>query len=143
MQLKRQSDDITKSLERAREDQSELAKSVKQEAQKTELIIRQYEDLLEEISNRFRNTRGYYIEEEINKETENVNSTIIQLTDELEKRQCMVNELKSQLSMIQPVVPEDILTIFGKQELDNKVKELSEKLEALIEKRKILLQKPE
>ncbi|XP_022828295.1 putative leucine-rich repeat-containing protein DDB_G0290503 [Spodoptera litura] len=143
MQLKRQSDDITKSLERAREDQSELAKSVKQEAQETELIIRQYEDLLEEISNRFRNTRGYYNEEEINKETENVNSTIIQLTDELEKRQCMVNELKSQLSMIQPAVPEDILTIFGKQELDNKVQELSEKLEALIEKRKILLQNPE
>uniref|UniRef100_A0A2H1VCA9 SFRICE_018184 n=1 Tax=Spodoptera frugiperda TaxID=7108 RepID=A0A2H1VCA9_SPOFR len=142
MQLKRQSDDITKSLARAREDQNELANFVKQEAQETELIIRQYEDLLEEISNRFRNTRGYYNEEEINKETENINTTITQLTDELEKRQSMADELKSQLNMIVPAVPEDILTIFGKQELEDKMKELSEKLEALIEKRKILLENP-
>ncbi|KAF9808150.1 hypothetical protein SFRURICE_008653 [Spodoptera frugiperda] len=142
MQLKRQSDDITKSLARAREDQNELANSVKQEAEATELIIRQYEDLLEEISNRFRNTRGYYNEEEINKETENINTTITQLTDELEKRQSMADELKSQLNMIVPAVPEDILTIFGKQELEDKMKELSEKLEALIEKRKILLENP-
>ncbi|XP_035450603.2 lamin-like protein [Spodoptera frugiperda] len=142
MQLKRQSDDITKSLARAREDQNELANSVKQETEATELIIRQYEDLLEEISNRFRNTRGYYNEEEINKETENINTTITQLTDELEKRQSMADELKSQLNMIVPAVPEDILTIFGKQELEDKMKELSEKLEALIEKRKILLENP-
>lgn len=39
MQLKRQSDDITKSLARAREDQNELANSVKQETEQTELIM--------------------------------------------------------------------------------------------------------
>lgn len=50
-------------------------------------------------------------EEEINKETENINTTIMQLTDELEKRQSMADELKSQLNMIVPAVPEDILTI--------------------------------
>ncbi|KAF9423549.1 hypothetical protein HW555_001104 [Spodoptera exigua] len=140
MQLKRQSDEITKSVEKARETQSELAKSLKQEEQATELVIRQYEDLLEEIANRFRNTRGYYNEEEINKQTEKNNTTIKQLTEELEKRQEMVDELETQLNMIQPAVPEDILAVFGKQDLDNKVKELSEKLEALIEKRKTLLE---
>ncbi|KAH9631231.1 hypothetical protein HF086_013278 [Spodoptera exigua] len=81
-----------------------------------------------------------YNEEEINKQTEKNNITIKQLTEELEKRQEMVDELKTQLNMIQPAVPEDILAVFGKQDLDNKIKELSDKLEALIEKRKPLLE---
>ncbi|KAJ8723308.1 hypothetical protein PYW08_003220 [Mythimna loreyi] len=139
MQLKRQSDEINKSVERARDAQRELVKSLKQEAHDTDLLIRKYEDSLEEIADRFRKTRGYYNEDEITKETENVNTTSKQLEEELEKRQNMVDELKSQLEMIQPAVPEDVLTIMGKIELDAKVKELTENLEALINKRNYLL----
>ena len=39
MQLKRQSDDINKSVERARETQRELATALKQETQETELLM--------------------------------------------------------------------------------------------------------
>ncbi|XP_021181741.3 lamin-like protein [Helicoverpa armigera] len=139
MQLKRQSDDISNSVERARETQSELAKSVEQEAQETELLIRQYEDTLQEIADRFRKTRGYYHEEEVNKETENVNAKVSELEDELQKRQAMVDELKSQLNQLKPSLPEDLLEIIGKVELDAKVKELTEKLEALNDKHKLLV----
>uniref|UniRef100_A0A2A4K476 Uncharacterized protein n=1 Tax=Heliothis virescens TaxID=7102 RepID=A0A2A4K476_HELVI len=139
MQLKRQSDDITNCVERARDTQSELAKSVEQEAQETELLIRQYEDTLQEIADRFRNTRGYYNEDEVNKETENVNVKIAELEDELQKRQGMVDELKSQLDQLQPSLPENLLAIMGKEALDAKVKELTEKLETLNDKHNLLV----
>ncbi|XP_075975721.1 uncharacterized protein LOC142976319 [Anticarsia gemmatalis] len=141
MQLKRQSDDITKSLERARENRSELTELLKQEEQETELQIRQYEDTLEEISERFRKTRGFYNEDEINIETEKVNAIITGLEDELGKRQSMADELKRQLDMLRPEIPEDLLTSMGKADLDSKVEELNEKYQALIKKRDSILNK--
>lgn len=62
-----------------------------------------------------------------------------ELEDELQKRQAMVDELKSQLNQLKPSLPEDLLYIIGNVELDAKVKELTEKLEALNDKHKLLV----
>ncbi|XP_026734097.1 uncharacterized protein LOC113498316 [Trichoplusia ni] len=139
MQLTRQSDDITKSVERARENHAELTESMKQETRDTELLIRQYEDSLQEIADRFRKTHNYYNEEEVNAETEKVNTTILDLEEEIQKRQCMVDEFKQQLNQLQPDLPEDLLVIMGKLELDKNVKDLTEKYDLLVEQRNLLL----
>ncbi|CAB3226787.1 unnamed protein product [Arctia plantaginis] len=141
MQLKRQSDDLSKSIEKARATQSELTELLKKEEQETKLQVRQYEDSLEEIAEKFRKSRGYYDKEEVNKETEKINIVTLKLENLLQKRQNIIDELKQQLNMLQPDIPEDILELFLKKDLDTQVKELTEKYEGLLQKRNSIADK--
>ncbi|CAH0586947.1 unnamed protein product [Chrysodeixis includens] len=139
MQLTRQSDDITKSVERARENHAELTELMKQETRDTELLIRQYEDSLQEIADRFRTTHKYYNEDEVNAETDKVNTAILELEEEIQKRQCMVNEFTQELNQLQPDIPEDLLVIMGKMDLEKNIKDLTDKYDLLVEQRNTLL----
>ncbi|XP_030025485.2 uncharacterized protein LOC115444015 [Manduca sexta] len=111
MQLKRQSEDVSKSLENARENRSELTNLLTEEEREIESQIRQYEDSLQEKADRFRKTRGFYNEEEVTKETEKIFAKITELEEELTRRKDVVDELKLELNAVQPEVPENLLDI--------------------------------
>ncbi|XP_063826502.1 protein Daple-like [Ostrinia nubilalis] len=111
MQLKRQCDDITKTLERARANRDDLAGSLKREEQEMELLIRKYEDSLREKAERFRKTSSFYNEDEMKAELEKANNSIKDLEDEMMNHQNIVDELKRTLDELQAEVPENLLAI--------------------------------
>ncbi|XP_028176236.1 coiled-coil domain-containing protein 18-like [Ostrinia furnacalis] len=139
MQLKRQCDDITKTLERARANRDDLAGSLKREEQEMELLIRKYEDSLREKAERFRKTSSFYNEDEMKAELEKANNSIKDLEDEMTNHQNIVDELKRTLDELQAEVPENLLAILGKSEMDEEVKTITAKYDAVLEKRNHLL----
>ncbi|KAJ2951097.1 hypothetical protein O0L34_g5480 [Tuta absoluta] len=135
MHLKMQSEEMAKSLEKAREDCSDIENSSHREKQEMELLVRQYEDLLREKTARFRETRAFFNESEMNREIEKVQELKSDLEQQLEARQNAVEAMKRQLENLTPVVPENLLDIIGKHELDAKVMSLSKKCDVLQKKR--------
>ncbi|XP_012551326.2 uncharacterized protein LOC114245622 [Bombyx mandarina] len=135
MQLKRQCEDISKSLETAQTNRNHLKELIMDEENETEKLIRQYEDSLREKADRFRNTRGYYNEDEVTSEYNNVISSLNDLQLQHDELKSTVEELKRQLQAIVPEIPDDILNIVGKTELAEKIKELTEKCATLTEHR--------
>ncbi|XP_047531386.1 trichohyalin-like [Vanessa atalanta] len=111
MQLKRQSEEVSEALERARLNRSELEDLLKQEERDTELGIRRYEDTLRELADRFRKSRSLYNEEEMNTKQEVAKETNSKLLNEETALRREVSELKKELSDVQADVPEDILSI--------------------------------
>ncbi|XP_013190513.1 uncharacterized protein LOC106134914 [Amyelois transitella] len=136
MQLKRQCDGITSSLEKARQCRGELADSLKREEQDAEALIRKYEDTLRDKANRFRRTRSYYNEEETRNEIDKVNNVVIELENEKKNLQAAVEELKRQLEALEPAVPENLLEILEKPKLEETVNLLSQKYKELYAQRK-------
>ncbi|KAL0880199.1 hypothetical protein ABMA27_002662 [Loxostege sticticalis] len=139
MQLKRQCEDITKTLERARGNRDDLAGSLKREEQEMELLIRKYEDSLREKADRFRNTSSFYNEDEMRVELKKANNAIEELEEEMTNRENTVAELKRRLDELQAEVPENLLAILGKAELDEEINAATAKYDALLEKRIHLL----
>ncbi|XP_050348899.1 uncharacterized protein LOC126772543 [Nymphalis io] len=139
MQLKRQSEEVSEALERARMTRSELEDLLKQEERITELEIRRYEDTLRELADRFRKSRIFYNEEEINNEQKVVKETNSKLLNEETALRRKLSELKKELSDIQADVPEDILSIIGQMDLEKKLKSLTAQCDTLRSKRDYLL----
>ncbi|XP_026489786.1 coiled-coil domain-containing protein 158-like [Vanessa tameamea] len=139
MQLKRQSEEVSGALERARLNRSELEDSLKQEERDTELGIRRYEDTLRELADRFRKSRSLYNEEEMNTKQEVAKETNSKLLNEETALRREVSELKKELSDVQADVPEDILSIIGQIELEKKLKSLSAQCDSLRSERDYLL----
>ncbi|XP_059057533.1 cingulin-like [Achroia grisella] len=139
MQLKRQCEAITKELEVARGKRSGLVDLLKREEQEMELQICNYEDSLRAKAHRFRTSCNYYNELEIENEMKKVNATIAELQNEMKNRQCVVEELKNQLDALHPDVPENLLEIIGKTELEEELNNVIKKLEVLTEQRMQLL----
>ncbi|XP_049872887.1 uncharacterized protein LOC126371614 [Pectinophora gossypiella] len=131
MYLKMQSEDLAKSLEKAREEYNDMSVAYNQENRETELLIREYEGLLREKTTRFRQTRACFNEKEMTRETETIDDANLELETEIANRRSVVEEMKRQLDELAPNVPEDLLIIVGKKQLDDEVKFLSEKNDAL------------
>ncbi|KAI5646004.1 hypothetical protein NE865_01897 [Phthorimaea operculella] len=135
MHLKMQSEEMAKSLEKVREDCSDIENSSNSEKQEIELLVRQYEDLLREKTARFRETRAFFNESEMNREIEKVNEIKSDLEQQVADRRNTVEAMKRQLENLTTDVPENLLDIIGKNELEDKVKSLSKKCDALQKKR--------
>ncbi|CAB3254785.1 unnamed protein product [Arctia plantaginis] len=143
MQLKRQSDDLSKSIEKARATQSELTELLKKEEQETKLQVPVETNsvAIHAGLSPVNSHRCAQDKEEVNKETEKINIVTLKLENLLQKRQIIIDELKQQLNMLQPDIPEDILELFLKKDLDTQVKELTEKYEGLLQKRNLIADK--
>ncbi|XP_026749112.2 structural maintenance of chromosomes protein 2-like isoform X1 [Galleria mellonella] len=131
MQLKRQCDDITTALETARGKRSDLVDLLKREEQEMELQICNYEDSLRAMANRFRTTSNYYNEIETKNKMNEVEDEITELENEIKNRQLVAEELRNQLESLRSDVPENILEIIGKTELEEKLNNVMKKLETL------------
>ncbi|KAM3965025.1 uncharacterized protein ACR2FA_000922 [Aphomia sociella] len=75
----------------------------------------------------------------MNNEVEELNNTLTELQNDMNNRQSVVNELKSQLDALHPDVPENILDLIGKYQLEEKLKVVKMKLETLSDQRKNIL----
>ncbi|CAH2084780.1 unnamed protein product [Euphydryas editha] len=138
MQLKRQSEEVSDALERARRNRSELEDLLKQEERDTELEIRRYEDTLRELASLFRSSRAFYNEDEIKSELEMVEEMNSSFVNEERKLQCNISELKRELTSLRTDIPEDILATIGRKELEQKFKSVSDQCETLQSKRDYL-----
>ncbi|CAH0675588.1 unnamed protein product [Chilo suppressalis] len=141
MQLKRQCEDITKELDCARENRNQLTDLLKRDERNVELLIRNYEDTLRGKADRFRETSSFYDEDIMRLEIEKVNNTMNELEIEMGKREKVVGDLKFQLDHLESDIPEDLMNIVGKAELEEKVKEITEKYKTLCNSKDRLLQK--
>ncbi|CAG9787751.1 unnamed protein product [Diatraea saccharalis] len=141
MQLKRQCEDITKELETARENRNRLTDLLKQDEKYIDQLIGNYEDSLRKKADRFRETSSFYNEDLMRLEIEKVNNTINELQADKTNREKVVENLKVKLNSLEPDVPEDLLKILGKIELEEKIIEIAKKYEALCDRQKQLFQK--
>ncbi|XP_041979922.1 golgin subfamily A member 6-like protein 10 [Aricia agestis] len=131
MQLQRRCEQIDGAVERAQRTRRELDAQCKQEDRDIEIEIRKYEDALRDIADRFRNSRALYCEEDMKSELRIIEGVITDLKTEEQRRTDEVRELSNTLKNLRSDIPEDILIIVGKPELDNKLKRLSTECDTL------------
>ncbi|KAJ0183301.1 hypothetical protein K1T71_001277 [Dendrolimus kikuchii] len=132
IQLKNQCDDLNKNLEHIRSIRAQLVNSIKQEENDLELLIKKYEDSLKQRADRFRQTRSYYNEEEMKVIVNEELKKISELENLREMQLNAVEYLKKKLDDVKPNVPNNILSILGKSQIDVKINELTKKFEALM-----------
>ncbi|XP_068617447.1 hyaluronan mediated motility receptor-like [Battus philenor] len=134
LQLKKQCEEITNCIKRSQDDHNELNKILYEEDQEIELQIRKYEESLKEKADRFRKSRDYYNEETMKNELEMINQNLLKLETEERKLQSVIKQLKQELASLMPDLPDDILAIVGKDELQQKLGILTDKCAKLREK---------
>ncbi|XP_011562467.2 uncharacterized protein LOC105392535 [Plutella xylostella] len=135
MQLKRQCEEAALAVENSRENRDNLLQMLTLEDKEEEELIRKYEDSLRDKAERFRKARVFYNEEEMNKEIEGIEATNADLLKEVGARERAVDQMYLQLDAVTPDVPNNILDIVGKSELEMKLKELTDECGGLEEKR--------
>ncbi|KAL4716158.1 hypothetical protein ACJJTC_013935 [Scirpophaga incertulas] len=138
MQLKQQCEDMNKALQRSKEYRDQLTEQIKREEQDTEILIRKYEDSLRQKADRFRESSVFYKEDEVKLKMEKSEAVVSELESEVKKREKIVEEFKCQLDNLKADVPENLLEILGKTQLDAKIAEVSENYEILSKQRKLL-----
>ncbi|XP_026319246.1 intracellular protein transport protein USO1-like [Hyposmocoma kahamanoa] len=109
--LKMQSEALSKALESALEERSEMEVSLEQEHKDMELHIRKYEDSLREKTERFRNARIYYNEEEMLSQIEKLNNTISELENDFKHQKSAVEEKRRQFEELKSDIPENLFEI--------------------------------
>ncbi|XP_045499301.1 uncharacterized protein LOC123696950 [Colias croceus] len=139
MQLKKQCEAMSASVDKSRDHRVMLETEVRREQACVESEIRKYEDTLSEIAQRFRQTRAFANEEEINNEIEMIKNITIELEAEEACRQDDVRKLQFEIEELSTGVPEDILNVIGKQEAEEKIKALTDEIEALTSKKEHLV----
>ncbi|XP_045536045.1 uncharacterized protein LOC106713523 [Papilio machaon] len=125
-QLQLNCEEMTKSINKVLETRNEHENQLQQVENDIEQKIRSYEALLHEKADRFRKMHNVYDEVEMKKQLEMVNDNLIKITTEEAKQQNVVKELEKELSSIVPDLPDNILAILRKPELENKLKTLTD-----------------
>ncbi|XP_013173136.1 PREDICTED: cingulin-like [Papilio xuthus] len=126
-QLQLNCEEMTKSINKELEIRNKNENQLQQVENEIEEKIRSYEALLREKADRFRKMHNVYDEIEMKKQLETVNEDLIKITTEEGKQQNVVKDLEKELAAIVPDLPDNILSILRKTELENKLKTLTDK----------------
>ncbi|XP_047523648.1 uncharacterized protein LOC125062103 [Pieris napi] len=134
-----QCEEATTCLDRTKENRDLIFQQIKDELTNSEIMLRQYEDHLFEIAERYRKNPVYGNEEAIQIETEKMKETISELEHEEAKHQNIVQLLQRELDSFGTSIPEDILDIVGKRDLEEKINAINAEVAALTQKKDNLL----
>ncbi|XP_022122555.2 ERC protein 2-like [Pieris rapae] len=137
--IMKECEEATTCLERTKEKRDLLLQQIKDELTNSEIMLRQYEDQLFEIAEKYRKTPVFGNEEAIKTETEKMKITISELENEEAKHQNIVQLLQRELDSFGTTIPEDIFDIVGKRDLEEKINALNAEVEALTKKNDNLL----
>ncbi|XP_047524661.1 uncharacterized protein LOC125062651 [Pieris napi] len=137
--IMQQCEEATTCLDRTKENRDLIFQQIKDELTNSEIMLRQYEDHLFEIAERYRKNPVYGNEEAIKIETEKMKETISELEHEEAKHQNIVELLQRELDSFGTSIPEDILDIVGKRDLEEKINAINAEVETLTQKKDNLL----
>ncbi|XP_045783801.1 uncharacterized protein LOC123879997 isoform X1 [Maniola jurtina] len=123
--------DLDEMIKTIGEENEELERLYKQEQMAVDIDITEYKEKMCEIFEKFRQFADVYDEDKMTLRTEEASKVLLNLLAETERLEEENNQLKNTLENMDPEIPENILEIVGKTELEKKLVDL-QKLHAVL-----------